>query len=358
MRRELRGLFPIVLCLAAVLALAIAGCTAPSSTGRRTGKPAKQTKTVYQEALTNSMETLGEVPKASKAYKVGYLLITLQNPFWVTLKDGAVSAGKDYGLTVEPAAAPSENDVVAQLNTLETMVSKGYDAIVVHTITDKNLVSGIAAAQKKGILVVDADGRVDRAAVKQASGKDLPFLSMLSFEKQGELGAQAITKKLGDGGGKVAIIEGIAGAPQSDARAKGARAAFEKAGFTVVASQPGNWDSKTALDVATNILQANPDLKAIYCANDVMALAAAQAVAQAGKKGEVLIVGTDFIPDARKAIEDGRMLATVAFSPYMWGRIAVAATLKMLEGGTPPSNLQLTNVVIDKSNLDRMTDWK
>ena len=83
----------------------------------------------------------------------------------------------------------------------------------------------------------------------------------------------------------------------------------------LVASQPADWDRIKALDVATNVLQRNPNIKAIYCANDTMAMGVAQAVANAGKTGKVLVVGTDGIPEARKMVEAGQMTATVAQNP-------------------------------------------
>ena len=82
-----------------------------------------------------------------------------------------------------------------------------------------------------------------------------------------------------------------------------------------MASQPADWDRIKALDVATNVLQRNPNVKAIYCANDTMAMGVAQAVANAGKTGKVLVVGTEGIPEARKMVEAGQMTATIAQNP-------------------------------------------
>ena len=132
----------------------------------------------------------------------------------------------------------------------------------------------------------------------------------------GAKGASFIIDKLGAEGGEVAIIEGQAGNASGEARRKGATEAFKKASqIKLVASQPADWDRIKALDVATNVLQRNPNIKAIYCANDTMAMGVAQAVANAGKTGKVLVVGTDGIPEARKMVEAGQMTATVAQNP-------------------------------------------
>lgn len=103
----------------------------------------------------------------------------------------------------------------------------------------------------------------------------------------GAKGASFIIDKLGAEGGEVAIIEGKAGNASGEARRNGATETFKKASqIKLVASQPADWDRIKALDVATNVLQRNPNIKAIYCANDTMAMGVAQAVANAGKNGK------------------------------------------------------------------------
>jgi D-allose transport system substrate-binding protein len=372
----------IAILVVAVLALALAGCGSTTTTTTAavttttaaattttaapatitTAAPATTTtaasaETVFQKAEKASFASLGDVPKPSKPYKIGHLLITLQNPFWVTVGEGSKAAAAKYGMTVNVQAAPTEGDVTSQLNTLETMVGQDYNAIICHTITAQNLVPGIVKGYQKGILMIDGHGAIDAKAVA-ADGAKMPQFNIVDYKKQGAMGATFIVEKLGSDKGKVAIIEGIAGAPQSDARAAGAKEAFEAAGFQVVSSQPGNWDRTVALNVATNVLQANPDLKGFYCANDVMALAASEAVAAAGKQGKVLIVGTDLIDDAKTAIKDGRLDASVAFSPYIVGELVLAATIKLLEGGTVPSDLSVANIVVSKANVEQMADWK
>ncbi|VFT71574.1 D-allose transporter subunit [Escherichia coli] len=139
-----------------------------------------------------------------------------------------------------------------------------------------------------------------------------PPITLLSGRKA----RRSLLTNWGAEGGEVAIIEGKAGNASGEARRNGATEAFKKASqIKLVASQPADWDRIKALDVATNVLQRNPNIKAIYCANDTMAMGVAQAVANAGKTGKVLVVGTDGIPEARKMVEAGQMTATVAQNP-------------------------------------------
>lgn len=203
------------------------------------------------------------------------------------------------------------------------------------------------------------DGRVDLKAAKEA-GADPIVIRLVDFYEQGRIAASYIIKELNkSGGGKVAIIEGLPGAPQSEARKNGARDVFTKdSAINLVSIQPGNWDRMQAYNVTTNLLQAHPDLKGIFCANDVMALAAVEAIEFYRKKGQVVVVGVDFIPQAKKAIEEGRLTASVAQSPFlvgeMCGRVAIAAVMKK----EIPQGMFIPIILVSKENIHQMADWK
>ena len=126
----------------------------------------------------------------------------------------------------------------------------------------------------------------------------------------GQKAAEYVTEELG-GSGKVAIIEGTAGNVTSNNRTKGATDYFKEKGVDVVASQSGDWDRLTSIDVATNIMQSNPDLQAFYCCNDTMALGVYEAVVNAGKQDKIMVVGTDAVQNAKESVSNGEMKATV-----------------------------------------------
>ena len=129
----------------------------------------------------------------------------------------------------------------------------------------------------------------------------------------------------------MAIIEGMAGNASGDARRDGFKdKIMTYPGFEIVASQPGDWDRIKALDVATNVMNRNEDLVAIYCANDTMALGAVQAVNNAKK--DIIVVGTDGIDEAVEAVKSGAMAATVAQDPYAMGATAVQTLQKLIKG--------------------------
>jgi len=321
-------------------------------------KPTLEASSLFHKVRLETFSKLGPIPQPNRALRIGAIPITLANPFWVTVKEGYEHTAKEFGVHIDVYAVPQENSIVAQLDILENLVAKDYEAISAHSITPHNLIPGLVKARAKGIPVI-TDGRVDLKAAKEA-GADPIVIRLVDFYEQGRIGASFVTKEVKrTGGGKVAIIEGLPGAPQSEARKNGAKETFSKdPAIQLVSVQPGNWDRMKAYNITTNLLQAHPDLRGIFCANDVMALAAVEAIEAAGRKGQIVVIGVDFIPQARKAIEEGRLTGSVAQSPFvvgeMCGRAAILAVLKK----TVPQDLFIPILMVSKENIHLMSDWK
>jgi ABC-type sugar transport system substrate-binding protein len=132
----------------------------------------------------------------------------------------------------------------------------------------------------------------------------------------------------------------------------------ESSAIKVVSTQPGNWDRNTALNITTNLIQAHPDLKGIFCANDTMALAAVEALKAVGKKKQVIVVGVDYIPEAKDSMEAKELDASVAQSPYLFGYVGAVAALKSLENSPLPKGISIPIALVSQSNLDQYNDWK
>ncbi len=248
---------------------------------------------------------------AMAAADIAIVLKTLASPYWVAMKEGIVNEAKKQGIEVDVFAANSEDDIQGQQRVLEDAINKNYKGIGVAPITAVNLVQPIAAANKKGIYVVNLDEQVNQAQLKAAGGSLVAFVAT-DNKALGEKAGAFILKQIGSAG-KVAILEGKAGNTSGDNRRDGAKKAFDATpNVKIVASLPADWDRTRALDVTTNILQRNPDLKAIYAANDTMALGAVQALKNANKLGKVVVVGTDGVPEALDSIQRGELTATAA----------------------------------------------
>jgi ribose transport system substrate-binding protein len=153
------------------------------------------------------------------------------------------------------------------------------------------------------------------------------------------------------GTAKVAILEGIPGHETGDSRLRGFRDAIAKSpGITVLASQPANWERDQGFTVFQNMLQAHQDLDTVFACNDLMALGAIEAISAAGRTSAIRVIGYDALDDARKAIAEGRMAASVAQSPDEMGRLAVESAVKAIRGeSVPPEQLVAIRLVTSDS---------
>ena len=302
------------------------------------------------------MEQIGQMPKFGGDERLGALVISLTNPFWVGMKDGYEAAAKECGVTIEVLAAPSEGDKQSQLETLQAMALKGYDAIVLSPIEPFNLLNGIVDCNENKIPVINLGPGIDLDSLIKMGGY-LDGRLTVNFTDQGRQCAEDIVSRVKEG--KVAIIQGISGAAQSEGRTAGAREVFEAAkGIELVSVQPGNWDSTTAYNIATDLAAANPDLKAIFCCNDVMALAASKALTDAGVKKNVLVYGVDGIEDAKTAIKEGRMDGTIAYPSSVYAKAAVVMLLKLCQGMEMSQTIYCPLDIINTDNVAEFDGYR
>lgn len=283
------------------------------------------------------------------------ILKPLSNDFWASMKKGIEDKAKELGVTVDIFAAQTEDDTEGQLKILENCISKGYKAIGVAPLSPTNLVNGIVDANKKGIYVMNIDEKIDMDTLKNAGGSVIAFATT-DNEKVGEKGANYIIEQL-QSQGQVAIIEGKAGNASGEARKLGATNAFKAAnGIELVASQPADWDRQKALDAAASIIQKNPNLKAIYCCNDTMALGALQAVKNANKLGQIIVVGTDGAAEALESVKAGELSATVAQDSAGIGATSLNKMVEAVKAGgsisaaSTPETIPVDSYIVTKDS--------
>ena len=295
---------------------------------------------------------VGTAPSAAQERKLrfGAIIKTEINEFWQAMAAGYRFAAERYGVEVEVGSVATEADTTQQLALLESYLDQGFDALLVSPITPTNLNSALAIASERGIPIINVDELIPLDAAKEA-GINIAMRIASNNYQAGQLAGQYVLDHL-QPGDKVAIIEGIAGNVSGQDRRDGFYDTVSGT-LTVVASQPADWDRSKALDVATNILQANPDLKAFYCANDTMALGAVQAVRAAGLEGKVIILGTDAIPEALDAVREGSMAGTVAQFPFEVGVLAVENAIKLVEGRPIPTRIDAPIRLLTAADLDK-----
>ena len=333
------------------LALSLALIPAMSATAAEPGANA-QVKKVEEELF----KQIGTMPKLHNGEKLGALIISLTNPYWVGMKKAYEDAAKEYGVSIDVLSAPAEGDKQSQLEALDAMVVKNYKAIVLTPIEPFNLLPGILRANEARIPVINLGPGVNVEEL-QKSGGHLDGRLTVDFSEQGRMAARDMVGKIGSG--KVAIIKGIVGAAQSEGRTAGATEIFKASpGIELVSVQPADWDSTKAYAIAADLIQAHPDLKGIFCCNDVMALAASRALTEAGAKGKVKVYGVDFIEQARVAILEGRLDGTVAYPCSAYAKAAVIMAIKLAQGMSLPKAIYSPLQVVNSSNVREFEGYR
>ncbi len=266
-----------------------------------------------------SSQTGGSTQNTEKK-KIGLVVSTQDNPFFVTLKDGAQKKADELGYQL--TVADSQNDASKERSNVEDLVQQGIAVLIINPTDSDAVANSIKVANDKKVPVIT----VDRAA----NGGDVVCHIASDNVAGGKMAAEFILEQLG-GKGNIVELQGIPGASATNDRGKGFHSAVDgKEGVKVVASQTAQFDRQKGLDVMQNIIQANPDFDAVFSHNDEMALGALQALKTANKK--VLIVGFDGTDDAQKAIQSGEMAATVAQQPDLMGSLAVENAVKIIKG--------------------------
>jgi ribose transport system substrate-binding protein len=286
-----------------------------------------------------------------KGTTIGFALTTLNNPFFIDMKKGAEATAQRLGINLVIQASERDIDVEKQMQIIENLIQRKVDAICVTPNGAREIVPAIVEATKAGIPVFVIDMKVDEKTLQEAGGKIVSFAGSDNFEG-GRLAGEFVASKLG-GKGLAAILEGIPGHETGESRSKGFRAAVkDKPGISLVSSQSGGFDRAQGYNVMQNVLQANPDLKAVFACNDLMALGAVEAIAASGKSGQIIVVGFDAIDEAKDAIRAGKMDATIAQYPAEMGRVALESAVKHLKGEQVPSFVPVKIELITKANVD------
>ncbi len=279
------------------------------------------------------------------------VVVILKNntaPFFISVAEGAKAAGDELGVTVTvktpvETAEGSGNEQQTQL-VEEAIVSKA-DCVVMCPVDSEAIVPAMKKLMEAGIPVVDLNTRIADSTMFKT------FVGLENYN-QGYDTAKALLEGMG-GKGTMFVIEGSTGAQTSIDRVKGALAAIaEYPEVQVVAQQSANYNRAEALNVVQNLLQSYPDVNAIFCCNDEMALGSVEAVDAAGKTGTILISGQDANDDACQAIRDGKIFVTSFGNPYMQGYTAVKAAVDVLNGVAVENFYEVKTKIVNKSNVD------
>ncbi|EMF25955.1 ABC transporter permease/substrate-binding protein [Streptomyces pseudogriseolus] len=325
-----------------------AGATTPAagaSGGGNSGNKARQALTyviaaVVAVAVVGATSLLHSGSSGADKPKIGLSLSTLNNPFFVQIRDGAEEEAKKLG--VDLTVTDAQNDASQQANQLQNFTSGSLSAVVVNPVDSDAAGPSVRGANQAGIPVIAVDRGVNKA--------DTSALVASDNVEGGALGAKALAEKLG-GKGTIVILQGQAGTSASRERGAGfAEGLKAYPGIKVVAKQPADFDRTKGLDVMTNLLQAHPDIDGVFAENDEMALGAIKALgSKAGTS--VQVVGFDGTPDGLKAVRAGTLYASVAQQPSELGRIAVRNALRAAEDEKVEKMVKVPVKVVTKENV-------
>lgn len=273
---------------------------------------------------------------------IGVALPQDDNPFYIAMMRGIRARAQELGWDV--VSVSSNEDKLKQINGVQDMIARGVKGILISPIdaTGVNAAYDAAAAAKVPIV-----------SVARGSTSPNQTLHVAMDEKQiGRDIAEWTAKKIG-GKGKVAMLLGPSGAPTFRNLGEGFTEVMAKyPDIRIVFRTDGPLTRERGLKNSEDALVANPDLAAIYTANDDVALGATQAVLAANRKGQTIVTGMNGVPPALRSLKEGNLAMTIELNPVLWGRLGVDVLSEYLKGSKVEPRVFIKHVIIDGNNID------
>jgi ribose transport system substrate-binding protein len=261
---------------------------------------------------------------------IGLVMKTLTNPFFISMERGARQAEKDLHVRLVVKTGAKETSIDQQIAIVEEMIRDKVAAIVIAPGSSTELVPVLKKAQAAKIPIVNIDNRLDPELSQRMGLVNVPFISVDNVQG-GYLSARYLTQGA-PAGTQAGILEGIRTAANAQQRKAGAMKAFaEKGAIRVVASETANWKIDEAMTVTTKMLQDHPDIRLLFCANDMMALGAIQALQITGHT-TVKVTGYDALDEALEAIRQGKLEATIDQQAAAQGARGIRAAADLMQG--------------------------
>ena len=275
---------------------------------------------------------------------ITFALSTQANSFMVKMREGAQKKADELGLTINFQDA--SDDSATQANQLANAAATGAGAVIVNPTDSDAMAPAVKQLVDEKIPVVAVDRAVNNANVASYIASD--------NETGGKQAAKALSEAI-NGEGEILVLQGKTGSSASRERGQGFDEGLKDSpNIKVVAKQTAEFERVKGLDVTTNLLQAHPNVKAIFAENDEMALGAIEALGdKAGK--DVIVVGFDGVEDALKAIKEGTMYASIAQQPADMAAQAVVEASKLLKGEAATKEMQVDVVTVTKDNVDKFS---
>src|SRR5882724_8801852 len=297
-------------------------------------------KQLLAVSLVMTMLGLAVLPVKAQPVTIGVSLPQDDNPFYIAMLKGIRARAQELGWQV--AYVSSNEDKLRQINGVQDLLARGVKGVLISPIDAVGVNAAYDAAAQAKIPII---------SIARGSASPNQTLHVAMDEKQIGRDIAAWTAKQIGGEGKVAMLLGPSGAPTFRNLGDGyAEVMATHPKIQIVSKSDGPLTRERGVKQAEDALVANPDLKAIYAANDDVALGAMQAVLAANKT--TLVTGMNGVPPALRAVKDGKMAMTIELNPVLWGRLGVDVLATYLKGEKVEPRVFIKHVIIDKTNID------
>lgn len=278
--------------------------------------------------------------------EVVLILKNLVDPFFTSMRDGAEEAADKYNIKLTVLAPLQANNNQEQIQAVEQSIARKVDAVILVPADSSGIVPVCKELNKANIPIINVNTKIlDTEGVKTET-----FVKADDYTAA-KATATKLAEMMGEEG-EVIILEGVTASQTAIDLTAGAVDAFSQfPGIEIVAQQTANFERTTAMNVTQNLLQAHPNVKAIFAANDEMALGAVEAVDQAGKLDQILIAGINGSSGAIESIKAGKMDLTCDKNPYMQGYMGVEAAAKFLNGENLDKEIIIPINLITEENV-------
>ena len=315
-----------LLCLTAALGLLLAGCKRADSPAGGAG-----------------------AAKAGDVRRVAVVISTLNNPWFVVLAETARDRAKQLGY--EATIFDSQNDPAKESAHFDNVISSGYQAVLFNCTDAKGSIANVRRAKAAGVPVFCMDREIEAndAAVSQVLSDNYSGCVALG---------QYFVEQVGETGKYIELL-GLVADTNTWNRSKGFHSVVDRyPGLKMVAQQSADFDRTKALEVLETLLQAHPDINAVFCGNDAMAMGAYQALLAAGKAGNVKVFGFDGADDVVKAVAEGKITATVMQFPKTMARTAAENADKYIKGERNfPQRTPVAVELVTRNNVSKFGDY-
>lgn len=288
--------------------------------------------------MVASLSLIGCGSQESESKKIGLIVSTLNNPFFVDLKIGVENRAKELGYDV--VVLDSQNDPAKEVSNMEDISVKNVSMVLLNPVDSDSAVASVMIANNSNLPVMTVD--------RVANGGEVVSHIASNNIAGGGMAAKYVIDQLG-GAGNIVELEGLAGSSATRDRGKGFEDGIAESDINIIAKQSADFDRTKGLTVMENILQSKSGIDAVFAQNDEMALGALKALEDEGRT-DILVVGFDATEDAVESVRQGKMAATVAQQPLLIGKTAVDAVDSALNGETVDKFIPVELKLVSREN--------